>query len=37
MQYDDKFTRQLVEQITVFDDKLKVFFKSSVDIEVKII
>jgi site-specific DNA recombinase len=35
-EYDDKLTRQLVEKITVFEDKLQVDFKSGVDIEVKI-
>ena len=35
-EYDDKLTRQLVEQITVFDDKLQIDFKSGVEIEVEI-
>lgn len=35
-EYDDKLTRQLVEQITIFNDKLQVSFKSDVDIEVEI-
>ena len=35
-EYDDKLTRQLVEQITIFEDKLQVDVKSGVDIEVEI-
>ena len=35
-EYDDKLTRQLVEQITVLGDKLQAAFKSGVDIEVEI-
>ena len=35
-EYDDKLTRQLVEKITVFEDKLQVDFKSGVEIEVEI-
>ena len=35
-EYDDKLTRQLVERITVFEDKFQVLFKSGVDIEVEI-
>lgn len=35
-EYDDKLTRQLVEKITVFEDKLRVAFKSGVEIEVEI-
>jgi len=35
-EYDDKLTRQLVEKITVFEDKLQVSFKSGVKIEVEI-
>ena len=35
-EYDDKLTRQLAEQITVFDDKIQVAFKSGVDIEVEV-
>jgi site-specific DNA recombinase len=35
-EYDDKLIRQLVERITVFDDKLQVVFKSGVEIEVEI-
>jgi site-specific DNA recombinase len=35
-EYDDKLTRQLVERITVFEDKLQVDFKSGVEIEVEI-
>ena len=34
-EYDDKITRQLVERITVFEDKLQVDFKSGVEIEVE--
>ena len=34
-EYDDKFTRQLVEKITVFDDKLTIEFKSCVEINVE--
>jgi site-specific DNA recombinase len=34
--YDDKLTRQLIEKITVFEDKLQVDFKSGVEIEVEI-
>jgi len=30
-EYDDKLTRQLVERITLFDDKLQVAFRSVVD------
>jgi len=35
-EYDDKLTRQLIEQIIVFEDKFQVLFKSGVDIEVEI-
>ena len=35
-EYDNKLTRQLVERITVFENKLQVSFKSGVDIEVEI-
>ena len=35
-EYDDKLTRQLIEQIVVFDDKIQVAFKAGVDIEVEI-
>ena len=35
-EYDDKLTRQLIEQITIFEGKLQVDFKSGVDIEVEI-
>ena len=35
-EYDDKLTRQLIEQITVFEDKLHVSFKSGVGMEVEI-
>jgi site-specific DNA recombinase len=35
-EYDDKFTRQLIEKITVFEGKILVEFKSGVDIEVEI-
>jgi hypothetical protein len=35
-EYDDKLTRQLVEKITVFEDKFRVDFKSGVEIEVEI-
>ena len=35
-EYDDKLTRQLVEWITLFDDKLQVAFKSGVEIEIEI-
>ena len=35
-EYDDKLTRQLVEQIIIFEDKFQVLFKSGVDIEVEI-
>lgn len=35
-EYDDKLTRQLVERITVFEGKLRVDFKSGVEIEVEI-
>ena len=35
-EYDDKLTRQLIEKITVFEGKILVEFKSSVDIEVEI-
>src|SRR5450756_1800088 len=31
-EYDDKLTRQLIEQITVFESKMQVAFKSGVDI-----
>lgn len=34
-EYDDKLTRQLVEKITVFDDKLTIEFKSCVEINVE--
>jgi len=34
-EYDDKLTRQLIDQITVFDDKLTIEFKSGVEIEVE--
>ena len=30
-EYDDKLTRQLVERITVIDDRLSVTFKSGVE------
>lgn len=33
-EYDDKLVRQLVERITVFEDKLEIEFKSGVEIEV---
>jgi len=33
-EYDDKLTRQLVERITLFEDRLSVTFKSGVEIEV---
>ena len=36
-EYDDKLTRQLVERITVFGDRLMVEFKSGVDYVVKYI
>jgi len=35
-EYDDKLTRQLIEQITVFEGKFRMAFKSGVDIEVEI-
>ena len=35
-EYDNKLTRQLIEQITVFDDKIQVAFKSGADIEIEI-
>ena len=35
-EYDDKLTRQLIEQIIVFEDKFQVLFKSGVYIEVEI-
>ena len=35
-EYDDKLTRQLIEQITVFEGKFQVVFKSGVDLEVEI-
>ena len=35
-EYDDKLTRQLVERITLFNDKFQVSFKSGVYIEVEI-
>ena len=35
-EYDDKLTRQLVERITVFEGKLRVDFKSGVEIEVEV-
>jgi hypothetical protein len=35
-EYDDKLTRQLIEQITVFEDKFQVLFKSGVDIDIEI-
>lgn len=35
-EYDNKLTRQLIEQITVFEGKFQVSFKSGVDIEVEI-
>ena len=36
IEYDDKLTRQLVEKITVFEDKFQVVFKSGVEIEIEI-
>ena len=35
-EYDDKLTRQLVEKITVFEDKLQVSFKSGVCFDIEI-
>ncbi|MEI6133308.1 MAG: recombinase family protein, partial [Bacillota bacterium] len=36
LDYDDKLTRQLVERITVFEDRLNVVFKSGVEIGIEI-
>lgn len=35
-QYDEQLVRQLIEKITVFDDKLTVEFKSGVEIDINI-
>ena len=35
-EYDDKLTRQLIEQLIVFEDKFQVLFKSGVDIDIEI-
>ena len=34
MEYDDKLTRQLVERITLFEDRLSVIFKSEIGVKV---
>jgi len=35
-EYDDLLVRRLIEKVTVFDDKLTVEFRSSVEIDVEI-
>jgi len=35
-EYDDRLTRQLVERIMLFQDRLSVTFKSEIEIEVGI-
>jgi len=34
-EYDDRLTRQLIERITLFDDRLAVVFKSGVEIDIE--
>jgi len=34
-EYDEQLTRQLIEKITVFDDKFVVAFKSGIEVEIK--
>ena len=35
-EYDDQLTRKLIERVTVFDNSLKIEFKSGVEIDVEI-
>ena len=32
--YDEKLTRQLIEKITVFDEKFIITFKSGIEVEI---
>lgn len=34
-EYDEQLTRKLIERITVFDNSLKVEFKSGVELDIK--
>lgn len=33
-EYDEQLVRQLIEKVTVFDDKVNIEFKSGVEIEI---
>lgn len=35
-EYDEQLIRRLIEKVTVFDDKVTVEFKSSVEIDIEI-
>ena len=34
MEYDEMLTRQLIERITIFDEKFIITFKSGIEVEI---